>query len=46
MIGTGHSKQRAVSPDPFGSDLNTLLYQLGIEVPMVEFRFSLPKRRP
>jgi uncharacterized damage-inducible protein DinB len=27
-------------------DLNTLLYQLGIEVPMVEFRFSLPERRP
>jgi uncharacterized damage-inducible protein DinB len=27
-------------------DLNTLLYQLGIEVPIVEFRFSLPERRP
>lgn len=27
-------------------DLNTLLFQLGIEVPMVEFRFSLPDRRP
>jgi uncharacterized damage-inducible protein DinB len=27
-------------------DLNTLLYQLGIEVPMIEFRFSLPDRRP
>ncbi|HZD17868.1 MAG TPA: DinB family protein [Actinomycetota bacterium] len=26
-------------------DLNTLLYQLGIEVPMVEYRFSLPERR-
>lgn len=25
-------------------DLNTLLYQLGIEVPMVEYRFSLPQR--
>lgn len=25
-------------------DLNTLLYQLGIEGPMVEFRFSLPDR--
>ena len=25
-------------------DLNTLLYQLGIEVPIVEFRFSLPER--
>jgi uncharacterized damage-inducible protein DinB len=23
-------------------DLNTLLYQHGIEVPIVEFRFSLP----
>ena len=27
-------------------DLNTLLYQLGIEGPMVEYRFSLPERRP
>jgi uncharacterized damage-inducible protein DinB len=26
-------------------DLNTLLYQLGIEVPIVEYRFSLPDRR-
>lgn len=26
-------------------DLNTLLYQLGIAVPMVEYRFSLPERR-
>jgi uncharacterized damage-inducible protein DinB len=26
-------------------DLNTLLYQLGIEIPIVEFRFSLPARR-
>ena len=26
-------------------DLNTLLYQLGIEVPIVEYRFSLPERR-
>ncbi len=26
-------------------DVNTLLYQLGIEVPIVEFRFSLPERR-
>jgi uncharacterized damage-inducible protein DinB len=26
-------------------DLNTLLYQHGIEVPIVEFRFSLPDRR-
>jgi uncharacterized damage-inducible protein DinB len=25
-------------------DLNTLLYQLGIEIPIVEFRFSLPQR--
>jgi uncharacterized damage-inducible protein DinB len=25
-------------------DVNTLLYQLGIEVPIVEFRFSLPER--
>ena len=25
-------------------DLNTLLYQLGIEPPMVEYRFSLPDR--
>ena len=25
-------------------DLNTLLFQLGIEVPIVEFRFSLPPR--
>jgi uncharacterized damage-inducible protein DinB len=25
-------------------DLNTLLYQLGIEIPIVEFRFSLPER--
>lgn len=25
-------------------DLNTLLYQLGIEVPIVEYRFSLPER--
>ncbi|HJU57173.1 MAG TPA: DinB family protein [Actinomycetota bacterium] len=25
-------------------DLNTLLYQLGIEVPLVEYRFSLPDR--
>ena len=25
-------------------DLNTLLYQLGIEVPIVEYRFSLPDR--
>ena len=25
-------------------DLNTLLYQLGIEVPIVEYRFSLPAR--
>jgi uncharacterized damage-inducible protein DinB len=27
-------------------DLNTLLYQLDIEVPIVEFRFSLPERHP
>jgi uncharacterized damage-inducible protein DinB len=27
-------------------DLNTLLYQLGVEPPIVEFRFSLPDRRP
>jgi uncharacterized damage-inducible protein DinB len=26
-------------------DLNTLLYQLGIEIPIVEYRFSLPERR-
>ena len=26
-------------------DLNTLLYQLGVEVPMVEYRFSLSERR-
>jgi len=25
-------------------DLNTLLYQLGMEIPLVEFRFSLPDR--
>ncbi len=25
-------------------DLNTLLYQLGVEIPIVEFRFSLPRR--
>ena len=25
-------------------DLNTLLYQLGIEIPIVEYRFSLPDR--
>jgi uncharacterized damage-inducible protein DinB len=25
-------------------DVHTLLYQLGIEVPIVEFRFSLPER--
>jgi uncharacterized damage-inducible protein DinB len=26
------------------SDVHTLLYQLGIEVPIVEYRFSLPER--
>jgi uncharacterized damage-inducible protein DinB len=26
-------------------DLNTLLYQLGVEPPVVEYRFSLPERR-
>lgn len=26
-------------------DLNTLLYQLGVEIPIVEYRFSLPERR-
>ncbi len=26
-------------------DLNTLLYQLGVEPPLVEYRFSLPERR-
>jgi uncharacterized damage-inducible protein DinB len=26
-------------------DVHTLLYQLGIEVPIVEYRFSLPDRR-
>ena len=26
-------------------DVNTLLYQLGIEIPIVEFRFSLPERQ-
>jgi uncharacterized damage-inducible protein DinB len=26
-------------------DVNTLLYQLGVDVPVVEFRFSLPERR-
>jgi uncharacterized damage-inducible protein DinB len=26
-------------------DAHTLLYQLGIEVPIVEYRFSLPERR-
>jgi uncharacterized damage-inducible protein DinB len=25
-------------------DVNTLLYQLGVEIPIVEFRFSLPDR--
>ena len=25
-------------------DVNTLLYQLGVEVPIVEYRFSLPER--
>jgi uncharacterized damage-inducible protein DinB len=25
-------------------DLNTLMYQLGIEIPIVEYRFSLPER--
>jgi len=25
-------------------DVNTLLYQLGIEIPIVEYRFSLPER--
>jgi len=25
-------------------DLNTLLYQLGVEIPIVEYRFSLPDR--
>ena len=25
-------------------DLNTLMYQLGLEVPLVEYRFSLPDR--
>ncbi len=27
-------------------DLNTLLYQLGLDVPVVEYRFSLPERAP
>jgi uncharacterized damage-inducible protein DinB len=27
-------------------DVNTLLYQLGLEVPIVEYRFSVPDRRP
>ncbi len=27
-------------------DINTLLYQLGAEPPIVEYRFSLPDRRP
>ena len=27
-------------------DLNTLLYQLQIDIPLVEYRFSLPERRP
>jgi uncharacterized damage-inducible protein DinB len=27
-------------------DLNTLLYQLGVVIPIVEYRFSLPERRP
>ena len=26
-------------------DLNTLLYQLQIDIPIVEYRFSLPERR-
>lgn len=26
-------------------DVNTLLYQLGLDIPIVEFRFSLPERR-
>ena len=26
-------------------DLNTLLYQLGVEIPIVEYRFSLPEPR-
>jgi uncharacterized damage-inducible protein DinB len=26
-------------------DLNTLLYQLGVELSIVEYRFSLPERR-
>jgi hypothetical protein len=25
--------------------VNTLLYQLGVEPPLVEYRFSLPERR-
>ena len=25
-------------------DLNTLLYQLGVDIPIVEYRFSLPER--
>src|SRR6266545_3445339 len=27
-------------------DVNTLLYQLGVEAPIVEYRFSLPGNRP
>jgi uncharacterized damage-inducible protein DinB len=27
-------------------DIHTLLYQLGIDVPVIEFRFSLPERKP
>ena len=27
------------------ADVHTLLYQLGIEVPIVEYRFSLPERQ-
>jgi uncharacterized damage-inducible protein DinB len=27
-------------------DVNTLLYQLGVDVPIIEYRFSLPDRRP
>ena len=26
-------------------DLNTLLYQLGVDIPIVEYRFSVPDRR-
>lgn len=42
---SGHATSVLLHERQHYGDLNTLLYQLGVEVPIVEYRFSPPERR-